>query len=267
MLAFIVRNTLISLTAKDDEEADEIQGLFWRAFEDYILNPAYAGNLPVKQIEIEKEYSVESDWGPDETQSKGDIMFGTHLSPTDDSLLRFLWQFAGPDERAMIKAIQNRKVYRRLAVLSAAMGERKFNTMYDSYRLRRLANEMVKIEEDRSDIEEKIINKVSELSGEAHKEETRAKLKAIRPLILVDVPLKSIARVEGKKASLLYLPEDIVGIHTNQSRLFPQFRTHELETTPFDKDVGKIRILAHPDWRDFLLKFMPPDAVINEICS
>jgi hypothetical protein len=35
-------------------------------------------------------------------------------------------------------------------------------------------------------------------------------------LILIDVPLKSLAKVEDKKASLLYLPERVSGVRARK---------------------------------------------------
>ena len=275
MLTFVVRNILIDL-AKDSETADDLQSRFWRSFDTLIMDPMnfVPANNCVEEgaRDVLSDEQTESDFVDDPKPSHGNLT-SSHLTPTDNFLLLFLWDFGTDDVRRMIRAIQERVIYKRVAVLSASEQEAEFNSVYSFFRERRISNELDKLEADRLAKETKIINKIKEVlpnkkylvQPESDVDATVEELRCVKPLILIDVPLKSFAKVEEKKASLLYLPERASHVNRNQPDLFPRFKPSELETVPFDRDVGKIRVLCHPRWFNLVTDCLTQDEIVRLI--
>jgi hypothetical protein len=84
------------------------------------------------------------------------------------------------------------------------------------------------------------------------------------PLVLVDVPVKGSSRaIKGEV--LFYLPEDLSGVHFREPSALPRFDSApmELEQAEFDKIAGKIRVLAHPSWRDIIAQIVPQKSMID----
>lgn len=253
MLGFVVRRILMRLESEDEKAA------FWYSFRQFVFSPMTATSI-VKP--------------PDEIIGAADDELGisvvprellpsacSHLYPSDDAALLFFWQWADEAEQRLLKAIQDRQLYRRLAVLSGVRKPAQYKAIYERFRGYRLEENFKAIEEKRERWQHEIIEVVNERLSQnpaliprgATRESIVTSLKAVVPLILVDVPVKAISNA-SENNRLHYLMEDFAGVHSRRSAFFPDFGEIpiDMEQSGFDVDVGKIRVLAHPDWRDFL---------------
>lgn len=274
MLGFVARNILIRL------ETEERKDQFWTDFNKFIFTPLAFTNLHMEtEHERQDIESNDDNWAVDSKDYSITPLTPSSLCPTDDSLLMFLWEYASDEEKRVIQAIRSRKVYRRLAVLSGTRKHREFDyerTMYDKiygrFQTYRMDGNLDRIEQDRQVWEEEIIEQVNLLLGENSRllqpgrtrEDIIGSLRRVRPLILVDIPIKATAIKAGNEY-LLYLPEDYAGVHSRVPGALPQFTPSvtELEQTSFDKEVGKIRVLAHPEWTEFLVRCVPEQTILE----
>ncbi|HXD33049.1 MAG TPA: protein kinase [Pyrinomonadaceae bacterium] len=280
MLGYVVRDVLLRL----DTDAKKDQ--FWAHFEHFLfapfaftfVHPNTAESSPATtSTEIEYPEELRSD-ALDESQQ---YLPYSHLDPTDDALLLFLWNYSSADGRTMIQAIRSRKVYRRWAVLSGARRDQEegyektmYTNIYGRFRTYRLDGDIGRIESDRKKWENELIDRIDTLLTEnprlipqgKSRDAILSQLDNVTPLILVDIPLKSTSAALGSEF-LLYLPEDYSGIHSRLPGAFPQFTPSliDIEQTNFDREVGKIRVLAHPEWTDFLVRCLPERTVLEII--
>jgi HD superfamily phosphohydrolase len=285
MLAYVVRNILLRL---NEESRDQ----FWADFQMFIFAPLTFKSLLTDsnktrhetEKEMEKqETKLEELWGTELQEDKLSFLSSSQLYPSDDALLMFLWDYASDIEKRMIQSIRSRKVYRRHAVLSGSRKKREYEpdrimyeNIYSRFRTYRLDGNIERIEQDRKNWEGQIIDEVDILLDEnprlipqgRTREDIVASLENTTPLILVDIPVKSTSKV-GLDEFLLYLPEDYAGIHSRRPGPFPTFSPSllDLEQTNFDKEVGKIRVLAHPEWTDFLVRCVPEQTVLKILSS
>ena len=275
MLGYVARNILLRLDTEEQKDK------FWANFHKFVFTPLAFTNLYVETNEEHKEIDNSDDiWGIG-SDGINSPLTSSSLYPTDDSLLMFLWEYAADEERRMIQAIRSRKVYRRLAVLSGTRKHREFEyerTMYDKiygrFQTYRMDGNLERIEQDRQEWEDEIIEQVNILLAEntrllqpgRTREDIVNSLRGVKPLILVDIPVKATA-IKARNEFLLYLPEDYTGVHSRLPGAFPQFTPSitELEQTSFDKEVGKIRVLAHPEWTDFLVRCVSEQTILEII--
>jgi HD superfamily phosphohydrolase len=285
MLGYVVRNTLLKLNTED------MKTQFWADFQKFIFSPLAYNNSqlmkgignpePDQELNEDTPNNVADIWQSESPDNYHFLSTTSQLHPTDDLLLMFFWQYASDEEKQMIQAIRLRKVYRRLAVLSGTRRHREGNsetTMYEEiyrrFQTYRLDGNLELIEQHRREWEQEIIERVEILlttkphllhSNQSYQNIIDA-LRKSSPLILVDIPIKATSISSGNEC-LMYLPEDYVGVHSRLPGTFPQFTPSaiELERTSFDREVGKIRVLVHPQWADLLVRWVPEQTILQII--
>jgi len=95
-------------------------------------------------------------------------------------------------------------------------------------------------------------------------------LDKVDALILVDIPVKNKKRGAGATGGLWYLTEDSVGVHPGQYRVpVPQFEMSRvvLDDEAFDKRVGKIRVFAHPSYRDLIVRYLDRAEILSVLTT
>lgn len=244
MLGYVVRNILIELE-EDESRRDE----FWSCFEnEFIFSCAF--DVP-KEVH-ESTMSTNNVWegGYPDTGDE-DYLHDKYrlLAATDDAMLSLLGRFNNSDAvNVMLHAIRTRHLYRRIAVLSAP--NELFKTIYQNYKVHRHENNHVAIERVRSNLENKILDILSDRINV----DKLTEIKRFVPLILLDVPIKaSASNREGE--ILYYLSEDTFGQHAETTTFFPQFEETDVlhSQSTFDESVGKIRVYCHPKYRKLMV--------------
>jgi len=276
MLGYVVRNILIRLNGDEDERET-----FWGDFNEFVFNPMESAWLAGSRDQGESRGKESETLEPsklsvfEEASELKQMKPYSKLAASDDALLRFLGRFASAEELEVIRGIQVRNVYRRLAVLSGSLTEKvrpgiEYDQIYRDFRTYRLNGEIDRIENTRKAWEKQIIEEFKERVRKDRRGLSPSldpdQISQIHPLILVDVPLKATSRTTEAEF-LVYLPEDYFGVHSREPAFFPRFERAELdiEKTRFDRDVGKIRVLSHPDWTEALVKFVPEEKVLEII--
>jgi serine/threonine protein kinase len=272
MLGYVVRGILVN-TVEEDARAE-----FWWRFQEAVFSGRWTERATIAD-------SANGTAAGDSPEN-GDVLIGdverkpspvwSGLSVSDDALLQFLRQFADENGKRMIDAIRSRAVYRRLAVLSGARMPEAYDSIYKVFWAYRVGEKYKEIEEDRRRWQDAILD---EVDGRLHSdpalvpEERTAdmvleELERVEPLILVDVPVKATGRIAGQRA-LWHLPEEFGEVHSREIRAFPRFApvSVDVEQESFDKQVGKIRVLAAPKWIDLLTRCVAEDRVLEIIGS
>jgi hypothetical protein len=198
----------------------------------------------------------------------------------DDSILRLLWSFADGSGKRVLDAIRKRKIYRRLAVLSADVDRQRYEEVYDAFRTYRLDRNHEALEKQRENWERDIRRTIEErcrkdtgavaaYKGIDDVEVAMKQLEATVPLILVDVPVKATARVREEKGSLWYLEERARSGAKAPKDLSFDFKhaSIDLGQKAFDLSVGKIRVFVAPEWRDLFAHLLSPEEVIGVITA
>lgn len=276
MLGYVVRGILIATKAKGRDE----EGAFWDGLRDLVFfpmpGPRAQGPAESRQIIASPNLSeVEATLLP-ESQNYPP---SSCLSSTDDRVLHFLWNLAPSDsERQMIAAMRGRKLYLRLAVLSNSREAASYEVIYSQFRAHRSTGNHGAIEQARQNAEKIILalaeqalrndDKLVPVGSSA--DAVAKEMKRARPLILVDVPIKDIPSTGQqlkKKNAIGYLPEDLSGVHSrkNPSFLGFSFSRADLDDSDFDRDVGKIRVFAHPQWRDLLARCLTDTQILGAV--
>jgi HD superfamily phosphohydrolase len=290
MLGFIVHSILLNISTEEEED------FFWSEFYKFILKPMASA---VAAEESESGTPTLSSGPLTENASQGDVSEPpdilrrdrqdglptvescvSRLYPTDDALLSFLWRFSSQEAREMIQAIRRRALYSRLAVFSASYEANKssYEVIYNAYQTYRRKADWKSMEDDRQRWEKETIRTVVRtvdkrrdlIPAGSTLESLSHEMRTVKPLILVDIPLKATWIQQSTAGKFLwYLPEDYVGVHSRDVSSFPQFRPSKLNIseTDFDKEVGKIRVLAHPNWRAFLDRVLDEKEILNIICT
>jgi len=266
MLGHVVRRILIRIRREKTEQQ------FWESFSEYLLDPIgfFIGRSGFVVPATDVAHSS-AEWRP------------TQLSASDDSVLAFLWRYCQPGERRLLQAVRSRRLYRRLAVFSQSGASRTnqsnlYEEVYDQFRAYRLGGDNERIEQVRSTWESKIIQVIghqlrddpARIPAGHTAEDIVQTLTQLDPFILVDIPVKAISTAEpDEQKALRYLAEDVVGVHSRKlpAALDFSFSGVSLDDKEFDKEVGKIRVLAHPDWRDLAALCIHEDAVLNILCG
>lgn len=268
MLSFVVRRILLRLQTEEDQ-AD-----FWYRFQRFVFSPM---EFVIEGLFAQPVTTHEDKIGISPVPRELLPASCSHLNPSDDAALLFFWQFANAEERRLLRAIQDRRLYRRLAVLSGVRKRRpKFEAIYQQFRNSRLDEDLKSIEDRRQRWETEIIRSVSDRMDDnpnlvpvgLTKDQVVSELKAATPLILVDIPVKAISR-GSEPTKLHYLREDVAAVHSRPFAFFPDFDelVIDLEESKFDIEVGKIRVLAHPRWRDLLDRSVKETTIIDILAS
>jgi hypothetical protein len=174
-------------------------------------------------------------------------------------VLLVLRRFAPQRERDMIDAIRDRRLFKRLYVLTHSKEQQAFDAIYQRFYQYRLDGKLKELEDWRVDCERAIRDKVlaalsDTLKGRSSEDarEIELRIKSADPLILIDVPVKAVTRsIESE--SIWYIPEDIGGVKPQNAVNQLAIRPVALQQTPFDKAVGKIRLFSPPDLKDIML--------------
>lgn len=185
----------------------------------------------------------------------------THLSPADDALIAFLWSQADEMGRNVLSMVRQRRLYKRIAVLSHTHEVDIFDKVYNRFRQNRIYNDPQRQEEDRKALENGIMDCFS-ANGENRIIEEQKSENA--PVILLDVPLKALRDPPGNEG-LWYIPEEQIGLTDGDV-----FGSHsvakskvQIERTTFDKEVGKIRVLVHPSWKDAIKQRVSSNEILE----
>lgn len=261
MLAFVVRSILLKLSPDG--------AAFWRNFNSWFSGGWYlaAGEFFVDSTE---------DVGDGELFEDADAahpwpFHSAHLAPTDDSLLWVLWKHAGARARRVIGDIRRRRIYQRVAVLSGARKESEglYRQLYEDHRAFLGRGDLDTIERLRLEWEKKVITGVQSAierqacssAGVIDKLTAAAEL---QPIVLVDIPVKSARKVRETE-EIWFLPEDIGGLHSARSDLLREFRSRSAgrENRTFDQEVGKIRVLVHPEWSGVISRCLKPTQILS----
>ena len=162
----------------------------------------------------------------------------------------------------MIERIRSREVFERVTVISALRLPEAHQQLYSEFRELRNKRGFAQMEERRISWENRIKSRLKDeiekdgklVLREFKRDVVLAEIDAVSPLILLDIPIKSAAANRG--ADLLrYIREDPFVSHRFNRRSSSKFESHELgkNADAFDSEVGKIRVLADPRWRDMLI--------------
>jgi HD superfamily phosphohydrolase len=280
MLSYAVRKIILSRTSVETEE-------FWSTFQGHVFDPMFyrftardrilSDHLMTKIETEQHEESLENDFSSvTQHEVSGLNVVFPDLGPTDDAMLLFLLQFAKePPEREILNLLRSRRLYRRIAVLTGEDSREAYRqkekgevrkheldlheNIYDQFRINRLDGDLGKIEGTREKWESNLIKKIKDKlpnSAPASIRQMADRLDTIKPLILVDVPVKRTKRSAGATDGLRYLTEDSLGVHLGQHKApVPKFEVTRiiLDDEAFDKRVGKIRVFAHPEYRDLII--------------
>lgn len=185
----------------------------------------------------------------------------SHLSSSDDNLISFLWCYADTIARNVLQMIRQRKLFRRIAVVSQDIDSESFEIIYNNFRHDRLRGHRKEQEDRRCWLEEAILDRCQE---KFKKEVLGDQGIENGPIILIDVPLKALKDPPGEEA-LWYVPEEKIGlIHKD---IFTPHAASKLETqiekTVFDKEVGKIRVLVHPGYHEVISRYLRNEDIIK----
>lgn len=294
MLAYAVRRILIDRTQVEKDE-------FWAAFHEHVFDPMFhrfSSKDRIQPIQSKSKArqkvhddSLEDDLAsPTEHEVIGHIVVCPDFGPTDDALLLFLLQFAkSSPERDVLNSLRSRRLYHRIAVLSGEdplegfkyresdkereEEQKQHKNIYDQFRNYRLDGDLEKIESLRRRWELNLVQKLRtkfSASVPALLRQLADDLETISPLILVDVPVKSTKRASGASHGVRYLTEDSSGVHSGEfARSTPMFETTRviLDDENFDKRVGKIRVFAHPDYRDLIVAYLSRAEILSALSS
>jgi HD superfamily phosphohydrolase/RIO-like serine/threonine protein kinase len=271
MLAYVGRQILDTIRKDSNTES-----VFWGAFRDFVFDPItyLRRNLPMETSSEEPPDPMPHTVFADEAAESASTFSYSCLAPTDDALLSFLASFSNDEAKAMLTSIRQRKLYKRIAILSPSRNKVAYDSLYDTFRTYRLEKMIDKIEEQRSNCESRIISRISEVLQKdlrlvppgATVESVLSELDGTKPLVLVDIPIKATSRMTSTKY-LYFLREDVWGVHGRRRISFPSFARSPLDIadTIFDLDVGKIRALAHPRWRNFIVRCLKEEEIIEII--
>jgi HD superfamily phosphohydrolase len=267
MLAYAVRQILGRI--KSDAAASED---FWNKFRQFVFDPLTFRWSDSSTTQVPGESRLDGDVPLESLSIDEPVSSYSVLAPGDDALLGFLDMFSGENERAMLSAIRQRRLYKRIAILSPSRDEWVYRSIYDTYRTYRLEKMIDKIEEQRSEWEKQIKEKIYQALGAdtrllppGHTVDTLKKEMAKDgPLILVDIPIKATSKVPSAQY-IYYLREDQWGVHGRRRISFPSFGKTSLDIadTKFDIDVGKIRVLAHPRWRSQIVRWLNENQILD----
>jgi hypothetical protein len=259
MLGFIVRTTWLRLDSHGKAEL--------RAGLHEILSfPHAAGSRPPTE-RVSSEILMEPDFlsGDISTQEERAARCSI-LSPSDDAILDLFSEYAdGPGQR-MIRDIRRRNLFRRLSILSyPPRGIRTeqdneeegwYQQIYSEFKRKR-RSELGELEKDRRRWEGEFIERIKTtlkgspdlLPAQKDPEQIADLMRATAPVLLVDVPVKSLDERAAPEV-IWYLPEELTGTHARQLGPLPAIEnvTVDLSDRDFDLRVGKIRVLVAPEW-------------------
>jgi hypothetical protein len=248
MLSYVVRSTLIRLRTKDDEES------FWTALGAFVTE----GRLPPRKPATEPtdgETGEVPEWLEDGSDLRNPLNVVGGLGHTDADVLALLSAFAQGEAARVLNAVLTRKVYRRIAVMSHSRERAIYEGLYGAFSTYRHDGKLGDIEEQRRRCQQGILAMLAEKLGVTAARELETRMVDDEPIVLLDIPLKALKR-QWEKRPLWFVPEDSSGVHGRTVGSIPILggADADVEGQEFDKEVGKIRVFAHPEWHDLIAK-------------
>jgi len=264
MLSFVVRRVLVSL----DERGE--QGRFWLAFNNWVFDWRSGAPEPTPPDPIDAAAQQEADLVGDSSPRPR----LTPLAPSDDSLLTFLGQWTDDVGTAVLDGIRLRRPYKRVAVMSQQISGERYKTIYHQFRSLRLREDHRALEQLRDTWQRALIGALEQelqgkgvalLPGGLTPNEAIVQMRALEPCVLVDVPVKGTSTI-GDSESLLYLSEDVSGVHARTSS-FPLVEELHINLTQesFDREVGKIRVFVAPRWSEIFARYLNDQVILDTI--
>ncbi len=254
MLMFVVRRILINLNNSSDEHEFKVN-LF-----NFVRFPLDAQwnipNSPRSEVfSNDKAMSPEND-ASDSFYFKNSSYLTPFLCSSDNLLISFLSSFSDDIGKNILNMIRTRKLYKRVAVLSHKIESTIFDSIYNRTRQERLYGDLRERENRRINLENNLLDVID---FSIHQDNVLSGL----PIILFDVPLKALKDPDVTE-SLCYVPEEELGLFGDSKFSVYSIAKKEtqIEGIIFDKEVGKIRVLAHPDFVH-LIKPIPDEDIIS----
>ena len=262
MLGFIVRTTWLQLDSGGKTELRE-------CLYEILSSPDQSrSNLALKSVkEVKPKILTEPDFlSGDISRQEEKGARRTILSPSDDAILDLFSLYANESSKRMIRDMRRRSLFRRLCILSYPLrGTRTkrdneeevwYQQIYNEFKRKR-HNDLRALEDDRIRWENEFIEKIKTILQDSpdllptnkNPDQIANSMRASAPILLVDVPVKSIDERAAPEV-IWYLPEELTGIHARQLGPLPKIEsvTVDLSDKEFDFRVGKIRVLISPDW-------------------
>lgn len=269
MLGFVGRRVLTG----EDRLCDE----FWDEFETWV-----AGDLALpfrarpRSKEHDRDREITQEDVPDFLRVSGHVdQTISSLSLGDDSLLQLFWNHSDESGRRIVDLMRQRRLFARVAVLSSMRSPQLYSWTYDQFRGPLIEDRLDQLEELRGNWEETLIDLLEEELDDTlslapqfgSKRSVLESLRAVTPLLLVDVPVKDFGGAGGPDV-IWFVPEDIRGVHAQQT-VYPSFdfAPVTLAERSFDLEVGKIRVFVHPTWCDLVTTYLDPEAIIERLFS
>ena len=150
MLSYVVRQILASL----DTEARQQD--FWASLTQFVVTGRHASTA--QRVADQLSAGDDSAGLFDEPEAAHSAPWST-LSAGDDGLLTFLGTYANDSGKRMLKAIRERKLYRRVAVMSGARSPEPYQHIYSRFRTYRDDENFAMIEDGRRSIEARLIER------------------------------------------------------------------------------------------------------------
>ncbi len=238
MLAYIVRQTLINIAG--DEKVSQ---KFWEEFSTFVGGP-----IGYKQYETPDVGVFTKNEYLDFSSSSAEGFLASQLARGDEAVLMLFKRYAPDNAQTVVEKIKQRQLFSRHTVISKGREERCFREVYQRYRTQRLESNIQAIEDLREAWETAVKSKITQTLEERNESEFIDSVASCKPLLLVDVPLKTTLR-GGRDASLLYLPEEQLQMGSSVHAMYPKYASTPtiLGEQDFDSQVGKIRVLIDPD--------------------
>jgi len=158
--------------------------------------------------------------------------------------------------------------------MSQQISGERYKTIYHQFRSLRLREDHRALEQLRDTWQRALIGALEQelqgkgvalLPGGLTPNEAIVQMRALEPCVLVDVPVKGTSTI-GDSESLLYLSEDVSGVHARTSS-FPLVEELHINLTQesFDREVGKIRVFVAPRWSEIFARYLNDQVILDTI--
>jgi hypothetical protein len=208
----------------------------------------------------------------------------SQLQPSDDALLDFLSAYANTTEKAMLDMIRGRDIYKRVAVISEKNSRANFLQIYNLFKMSRFEEAHNTIEERRQKWEVELIRRVQEGIDGIDNAMLRERFARVReetrvPVVLVDVPVKALQPEVQNSTEALWYEEEIPLVRNDDVNLtdederptvqfpLPTRSQIRVQQESFDHEVGRVRVLVHPKWHEFVKRTLSPSAIADIVAG
>jgi hypothetical protein len=205
---------VVQLVGRDERRREE----FRQEFKAY----AFERLGPALQLELVP-------YSPPSTSNKMDY--------SDYSMLAWFHRRAGPKGRWLIQAILNRKLFRRIRVISSQLSPELYGKIADLFSVQPENVVDGFVQRFRNALKDEVAGRWAGPEGPC--QTSIEAFKAVDPLILIDAPSYQGAQ----ERALRYLREKSAGIYELEGSLI-WGSLHD----KFNENVSKVRVFAHWDW-------------------